>query len=342
MTVPAAHKFSSFDLSTGIFPTAQPVYAAHGIPTFPVDGSKKPLVRSFLRIGQRYSGELGRNPKFANVDGVGFAAGRASRITIIDIDCKSERELTRSLERHGHTPLIAGTPSGGHHLYYRHNGERRHIRPWSNLPVDLLGAGLAILPPTIAGKGRYQFIEGNITDLDRLPHIQHTPPLASDAPPTQRGTRNRDLFRHCMKAARHCDTLDDLLDVAMTFNNQLLEPLDDTEAIKVATSAWRYEETGQNYVGQHGAFFTTSEALRLINTDQDAFLLLGFLRAANKPDAVFPVANGLTKSLGWRRQRLAAARSRLIASGYITPVRKAFTGHAGLFRWSNREREVRC
>jgi hypothetical protein len=328
---------SLFDSSTGIFPTTQPAYAAHGIPTFPVDESKRPMVRSYDRIGHRYSGELARNPKFANVDGVGFMTGRTSRITIIDIDSNSDRDLAKAINWHGPTPLIARTPSGGHHLYYRHNGECRQIRPWPQLPIDLLGAGMAVLPPSIAMKGSYIFIEGRIADLDRLPPIQNKPQL-DGRPRTDKGTRNRDLFRHLMRSARHCDTLDDLLDVARTFNSDLNEPLQDDEVIKVATSAWRYEETGQNRFGEHGAFFATSEALKLISTDQDSLVLLCFLRANNKPDATFMAANGLAEILGWRRQRLASARARLIAAGYIIPIRKAFTRHAALYVWGRRGR----
>jgi DNA-binding MarR family transcriptional regulator len=98
-------------------------------------------------------------------------------------------------------------------------------------------------------------------------------------------------------------------------------------------SAWRYEETGQNYVGRHGAFFATNEAVGLITTDQDAFVMLAFLRASNKPDAIFPVANGLSNKLGWRRQRVTAARNRLIAAGYIKRVRNAYTGHVAQYVW---------
>jgi hypothetical protein len=335
--------FTDFDSSIGIFPTTQPFYAAHGVPTFPVDDAKKPMVRAYHRIGQHYSSQLARNPKFASVDGIGFVAGRTSQITIIDVDTSSDRELAKAINRHGPTPLIASTPSGGHHLYYRHNGERRQIRPWPGLPVDLLGSGLAILPPSIATKGNYQFIEGSIADLDRLPPIHYELQRTSSRVEvsTDRGTRNCDLFRHCMKAARHCDSLDDLLDVARTFNGQLIDPLNDEEVIKVATSAWRYEETGWNYLGEHGAFFATREVLQLITTDQDAFLLLGFLRANNKPDAVFPVANGLAEVLGWRRQRIASARARLLTAGYIVPVRRAFTGHAALFQWGKRRERKR-
>jgi hypothetical protein len=333
---------STFESSTGIFPTTQPLYAAHGIPTFPVDSKKKPMVRSYDRIGHRYSGELARNPKFANVDGVGFVTGRSSRVTIIDIDSTSDRELAHSLDRHGRTPLIARTPSGGHHLYYRHGGERRQIRPWPGLPVDVLGAGLAVLPPSISRKGRYEFIEGTIADFDRLPPIQFKPEIRPEiisAASTKRGTRNRDLFRHCMRSARHCDTLDDLLDVARTFNDEMFEPLGDDEVCKVVTSAWRYEETGQNHFGQHGAFVAANEALQLISTNQDLLVLLMYLRANNAPDRIFFIPNNLSEVFHWRRKRLVAAREALIRDGYIRRIRAATSnGRAAEYCWLPRPR----
>ena len=86
-------------------------------------------------------------------------------------------------------------------------------------------------------------------------------------------------------------------------------------------------------MGRHGAFFATSEAVNLITTDQDAFVMLAFLRASNKPDAIFPVANGLSNKFGWRRQRVTAARNRLIAAGYIKRVRNAYTGHVAQYVW---------
>lgn len=137
-----------------LFAQAQTDYAAHGIATFPIGPDKRPLVRRYNQIGLRYSATLAQNPAFASATGVGFVAGSRSRVTIIDIDSHDDQELARALDRHGHTPLIARTPSGGAHLYYRWNSERRLIRPWQGVPVDVLGGGLAILPPTISAKAR--------------------------------------------------------------------------------------------------------------------------------------------------------------------------------------------
>ena len=55
---------------------------------------------------------------------------------------------------------------------------------------------------------------------------------------TVQGERNIKLFRHCMKAAHHVDDFDALLDVARTFNDNCLLPMEDSEVISAAQSAW--------------------------------------------------------------------------------------------------------
>jgi len=68
--------------------------------------------------------------------------------------------------------------------------------------------------------------------------------------------------------------------------------------------------------------------------DQDAFILLAFLRAHNGPWSAFMCTNSLSERLEWDRRRLSAARSRLVDLGYIKCVRLAYRGHAALFEWA--------
>ena len=161
---------------------------------------------------------------------------------------------------------------------------------------------MAIAPPSAVAKGRYRFIEGTLDDVHRLPPLRNL-----DLPkPIEQGSRNNELWRHCMSNAPHVDSFDGLLDVARTFNDDCLPPMEDIEVISVATSAWGYTERGENRFGQHGAWFPLDEVNRLI--DPDAFYLLAFLRAHQGPDATFMCANGLAEKFGWRRHRLAEAR----------------------------------
>jgi hypothetical protein len=90
----------------------------------------------------------------------------------------------------------------------------------------------------------------------------------------------------------------------------------------IAWSAWDYTERGENRFGEHGAWFPVEEVVRLLK-EQDAMILLAFLRAKNGPSAIFMCTNTLAATLKRRRERLAEARSRLIEMDYIDQVRRA-------------------
>ena len=312
------------------FSNAQPLYAEHGIATFPVTAAKKPSVRGYMHTGLKGSQNLAA--RFGSAPALGFATDDRNGVTVIDIDTPDERALVQALDRHGPTPLIARTGSGKFHAYYRHNGERRRIRPWHGREIDLLGrGGYVIAPPSAVEKGSYRFIEGTLDDVHQLPAMRNL-----DLPkPIEQGSRNNELWRHCMKHAHHVDNFDALIDVARTFNDNCLPPMEDAEVMSVATSAWNYTERGQNRFGQFGAWFPIDEVKKMID-NQDAFFLLAFLRAHQGPDATFMCANGLAETFGWTRKRLADARHRLIELGYFRVLRQAGQHTPALHRWTKR------
>jgi hypothetical protein len=84
---------------------------------------------------------------------------------------------------------------------------------------------------------------------------------------------------------------------------------------------------------QHGAWLGYAEIATMLNGDQDAILLLAFLRAHNGPWSTFMVANGLTETFRWPTKRLAAARERLIELGHLERVRRPANGRPALYRW---------
>lgn len=132
---------------TGVFQKWQPVYAERGIATFPVrEAAKRPAVRNYSRI---VSPRAPPSPR-GLVQPRCWASCVASRnrITVLDVDSKDERILADALDHHGKTPVIVRTGSGKHHAWYRHDGERRRIRPWRGLPIDLLGGGFVVAPPS--------------------------------------------------------------------------------------------------------------------------------------------------------------------------------------------------
>ena len=314
-----------------VFGDAQPIYAEHGIATFPVKESKAPAVRNYLKMGLDTS--RGLVIKFPDAPAIGFATKPRNGVSILDIDTPDEKVLADALDRHGHTPLIARTGSGKFHAYYRHNGERRKIRPWRGVAIDLLGTGgFVVAPPSEVTKGEYRFIEGSLDDVVRLPVLRNLDLKRIGA---AEGERNSQLWRHCMRAGHHVETFDELLDVARTFNDDCIPPMEDSEVIGVAQSAWKYTENGKNRIGHHGAWFPTNEVVQW-HDDTDAFYLFAFLRALQGPDSTFMCANGLADSFGWRRHRLVDARNRLIEFSIVKCVREARSGRAAQYKWTRK------
>jgi Bifunctional DNA primase/polymerase, N-terminal/Primase C terminal 1 (PriCT-1) len=323
------------------FISAQPIYAAHKIPTFPVciNGKDKyPAVKGYNKVGLRGSSQLVF--RFRDAAALGFMCGPRTRISVADVDTTNESVLAEFLHEHGPTPIIARTARRKFHAWYRHNGEGRYIRPWDKRPFDILGGGFVVVPPSKAPDGgKYEFIEGGLDDLDRLPVMhnldayRYTRQVEARLGLVRQGERNTKLWRHCMRAAHHCDSFDGLLDVARTFNDNCEPPMEDREVISTAASAWGYTERGQNRFGQHGAYFPFDEIAAMM-ADQDAFILLAYLRAENGPAATVWCTNTLAEKFGWGRQRLAGARNRLIELGYLKLILPACQGHPAKYRWA--------
>ena len=103
-------------------------------------------------------------------------AGKHSRLTVLDVDRpRRARVLAAALDQHGRTPIVVRTGSGNRQAWYRHNGEERLIRPEPDKPIDILGGGFVVGPPSHGTKSNYQFIEGGLDDLDRLAILNGLP-----------------------------------------------------------------------------------------------------------------------------------------------------------------------
>ena len=339
----------------GLFSEYQPHYAELGIATFPCektegDGRKKPIVSNYQKMGLRASADLAGRKKFAGIDAFGFLAGARNGITVLDVDIPDRAVLDAAIERHGEPRLIVQTASGKFHAYYRHNRERRGIRAWGDeLPIDLLGGGVVVAPPSVVEGHRYQIIRGNLDDIRNLTTLrgiegrlyeerkttQATAPADARRHPekVRQGRRNKWLWTWCMKAAHHCDDLDALIDVALTKNEECEPPLEEKELMTVVQSAWGYTQEGRNRFGQHGAWIPLPEVDSMMQ-EPDAFALLAWLRAHQGSESTFWIANGLAENFGWRRHRFAAARSRLIELDYIVQIQKPFQGSNALYRWA--------
>jgi hypothetical protein len=309
------------------FPAIQAAYAAHGVATYPLTAGKKPAVRAYDRIGAPYSAQLAM--KFADATAAGFVAGRRNRLTIVDIDSTDHRLVDEVERLLGPSPLRVATPSGGWHLYYRHAGEPRSIRPLPD--VDLLGGGPVVCIGSQTPKGRYQIVRGTIDDLERLPRLAATAaPPAQPREPVPVGKRNNELFKYCQSIVGRCDDLDQLLDAARTWAADRLEvPLPDAEIVKTCTSAWQRRGGGKLFM-QHiieGPLFP-----RLI-ADPEVWTLCSYLMIEQGPAAEFMIADGLGQARGWPRRLVPTARKMLLDMGVVECVRPPKKGQPALYRW---------
>lgn len=337
----------------GIFAEWQPRYAEAGICTFPVH-DKRPAVKGYLRLGSRTSEQLAL--KFANDNAFGFACKR-SRITVLDVDTPDERVLADALAEHGQTPIIVRSGSGHWQAWYRHDGEARRVRPSPDKPIDILGDGFVVAPPSLGSRGQYQFVQGGLADIANLPkrtaptqtnlvYNRPTPlSLPSAFPPSDQqngeiGTRNKALWRAAMFAARKSDGMEQLMGEVMKVNCEFPDPLPADEVLKIVASAWGYQIDGRNWVGSEGrASIARDEILSFPgNHTMRLWLLLKQSHGQRKtPFAISqPEVSGL---LGIRQQHMHRHIRELIEAGYVELVHRGKgRGDPHLYRLLNRGR----
>jgi Primase C terminal 1 (PriCT-1) len=224
--------------------------------------------------------------------------------------------LADALSTYGNTPIITRTASGGgFHAWYQYSDgawksygkSRRAIRPDRTKPFDFLARGVAVVPPSKGPLGQYEFIQGSLDDIGALKPLARPVPIerrdnddgiAAWLPtlPAEEGSRNNTTWRYAMRLAKGVTTFDRLLDQVLAYNAYSQPPLEKEEVMTICDSAWKYTQNNQNRFGQHGAYFPTDEVVSMLR-DQDALVLLAFLRAKQGPWATFMVANGLTEVL---------------------------------------------
>jgi hypothetical protein len=329
----------------GIFSTAQPEYAALGIATFPFDATEEvkrgPMVSNYNRMGLPASKQMVL--RFADAPGLAAMAGARNRFTIIDIDARGaagERLLADVQRQFGQSKVVVRTGSGGFHAYYRHNGERRKIRPNPRKPIDLIGGGPIVLPPSRGFRGNYEIIYGRVDDLAALQPIGTKSAKAVDFTidlgSARNGGRDKRFWPHVARQAHHVKSLDELIAIARELNELMAEPWSDTEVdseiVKRCKYWWDKTQKGENRFGV-GRYVRSTHAeldTMLSNPrDQDAWVLLSLLRRHHW-GRDFYLANATGESLGWTLRRFAAARSRLVDLKQIIVIKQATRHHPAL------------
>jgi len=326
----------------GIFADWQPAYAERGIATFPVtidEHGKRPAVRGYLKAGNRASSVWAS--KFGDSDALGFAV-RPNRITVLDVDTPDENIFTDAMNRQGRTPLIVRSQSGNWQAWYRHNGETRQIRPWSGLPIDVLGDGFTVAPPSRGQRGAYEIVEGSLEDIGDLPTMDAPPATKqtaqdpiTDVGPVYQGERTKTLLTIAMALAHDCATEAELFQRARQQVVTRFSPVMPDDAIqRVVASAWGYTTRGENYIGRPRAHLLHTEIDALLPVP-DALTLLTVLRRYHW-GRTFLIANAMADKgvVNMSRKRLAAARRYLEHHGYIDKIRGHSPEHGpALYCW---------
>jgi hypothetical protein len=324
------------EFSKGCFGRFQGEYAARGVNTFPYQSNtddKRPLTKGYHRVGRKGSAALAE--KFGDAPGIATMAGKGKvPLVLVDIDARgadADRILGDIQNRFGPPKVVVKTGKDGRHAYYRHNGEGRQIRPDPKLPVDILGGGAIILPPSLGLVCDYQFIEGGIDDLPDLPVMRrmNSTSIQPDITPsvglireTKVGERDKTIYPVIARLAQGARTHDALVCEALDLNAKLKEPLTDAEITAKCNYWWGKTVIGKNRfsIGQdvridHGLVDT------LMVQSPDAFNLLVMLKRHHW-NRDFAFANAIHKTMGWTLRRLVAARQVLIDQGLVLVIRR--------------------
>ncbi len=317
-------------------------YAAAGLPAFPVDTrSKRPAIRGWQRATPALARAWATSPRLGTAAGLGVLMGAPSGLVEVDVDGVGEAWLAAAVERFGETPIVIRTASGKAKLWYRHKGEGRRIRPFADMPVDVLGDGFTIAPPSWREDlgAAYAFRTGGLDALDRLPRIN---PAALDtgfrAEGVRQGERNDSIWRWAMTQARHCDDVAALIDAAATWASAMPYPLSAAETERCARSAWKYESEGRNFVGlKRPQLNEDARTLDALIDDPQAYSLFQLLdrwHGRRKHFAIAPAAMAEARNPPWHRTRIARARDVLIERGYLVELVEPSRGRkrAGLYR----------
>jgi hypothetical protein len=328
----------------GAFAVTLPTFAAQGVAVIPTkpDAPSMPMVRNPAKFGVAACLKLANIPRFSDAN-AGVWAGGTSGLTIVDIDSTDPVHTADAIELFGDTPLKVSTP-GGVHLWYQHSGEGRRIRPFGKtFPVDILGSGLAILPPSTriaSGKktaGAYRVTEGDFTALERLPIIRGGVLPSRDQParrpPESSGFvltgmregdgRDNALFSFARRAAQTAGTKADLEATVLAENAKMAEPLLASIATQKAAQAWKYKMEGKLMAAGTRSAVMDLHTIERCQGKPGPFFLLAYLRSHHSADHRFAIVpEAIAPAIGQSPTTVSKNRDWLVEAGLLALVRR--------------------
>lgn len=333
----------------GVFAEWQPRYAERGVATFPVNDKKKPLISRYDRIGITASGQLAFDLRFEECMNLAFVAGKRNRISVVDVDT-SDENMWREAERiFGPTPLWVRTGRGHLQMWYRHNGEKRDTESRFLGCIDILGGGQVLGFPSRRGQG-YEPIRGGLADIDRLPVMRGLDKLYADRAKSNiigEGARHFEMLAYLRAQAAHCDDLDQLVDVGITYADQKFDRIGgheytDEEIVRQAKGAWKWTldkiAAGEYYVGTGRHMTKSFEAHdKAMSLGPYAFTLAEHLKRQFGGLKSFYIANEMRHHMPggeWPRRKFTEARAALVDAGIIKEKHRASSYHGpAVFEW---------
>jgi len=309
----------------GIFAEFAPQYAELGFVSIPVNRKKRAQVKGWKKFNVHSYRKFLSSHADANI---ALLDGTDGGLVRIDID--DSKLFDECLERFGQTPVIAATPSGGFHLFYRANGERRmlHIE---GKKIDILGdGGYGLVPGSRTDAGTYRFIEGSLNDLGgHLPYMKDVPKFLPQAPGQMRtgDGRNKFLFNALRHEAQQYKDEVELIALANTLNNNFAEPLPSNEVHRVAGSVWRYLQEGRLWLrGCEASTLINKPMYDLLNEKElRLFIGLKLAHGAKRGDP-FVLAQKAAETFGISIHSLRLAQAGLEAKGFIEVVQRGKLG----------------
>ena len=233
-------------------------YGALGLKVIPVIG-KIPAVLAWQKVASKDPKKIAELFSVKHT-GIGMVTGKASMITVIDLDTKNNGFQT--LENLGlelPATVTVNTPTGGKHYYFQYDGR---LKTTSSLFHALSGvdirndSGQVIMPESIhPNGGKYEFESdqglGEIP-LARIPEDFIDAALGNKEEIKKKfvlpkvidnGQRNETLFKFASQLRFKGLEKEQILEELRTVNSERCKPpYDDNELVPIAESACKYEK----------------------------------------------------------------------------------------------------
>lgn len=336
-------------IALGPYSRAAERMADWGVAAIPFEGDdgKKPLLASFQRWRFAPSPETVRKQsrKYGSCN-VGVVCGPSALLNI-DLDDPSLRDSAETML--GTTPLVALTPRGGLHLYFR-NADSVGCKNLREIGIkgDIKGVGgVAVCPPSIRPDTRveYRWETQDWSAIPELPAVTRQQLQAwlsrisgvtslSGELRLPIGIRNDSLFQH-LRLSGPWPNFPSVLDEAQWFNTtQPIEPEPEAAVVATAESIWKYQTEGKLRTPWDNRVIMQHAAMNLIkeNASSDYPLALALYieltrqhGARCQRNATFRIApnamseHNVIPGIGGRK-RYERARDALLRSGLIVVV----------------------